>query len=172
MFKKNVYAFSALLALSCSVYAMEERDDLSSSVERKGNRNALDLRVLHGTQLRQTTAVGEEDFETFPLVFDFSAVSEDFSPKITVSPASSTQSSSFNAEIAAQEEIEKQLTSRLAELESALEASKVEATELRTSLERERAQSQLLQGALDAVNAGVFSDQCQTSHPSEQSIDS
>ena len=95
MFKKNVYAFSALLALSCSVYAMEERDDLSSSVERKGNRNALDLRVLHVTQLSQTTAVGEEDFEPFPLVFDFSAASEDFSPKITVSPASSTQRSLF-----------------------------------------------------------------------------
>jgi DNA repair exonuclease SbcCD ATPase subunit len=39
MFKKNLYSFCALIALSCSAYAME--DDLAPSVEEKGGRNAL-----------------------------------------------------------------------------------------------------------------------------------
>jgi hypothetical protein len=104
MFKKNLYAFSALLALSCSVYAMEERDDLSSSVESGGGRKALrsSSASRHADEL--DTAIGEKTFEPFPkdafltdfpLEFDFSASSESLSPKMTASPASSTQSSLF-----------------------------------------------------------------------------
>ncbi|MBX9786825.1 MAG: hypothetical protein K2Y08_05765, partial [Alphaproteobacteria bacterium] len=39
MFKKNLYSFCALIALSCSAYAMLE--DVSSLGEGKGDRNAL-----------------------------------------------------------------------------------------------------------------------------------
>lgn len=143
MFKKNVYAISAILTLSCSAYAMEGRDDLSSS---ETNAPRSSSASWHAPE--PETAIEEDAFEPFPkdtfptpfpIEFDFSADSEGFSPKITASPASSTQSSLSNAEIAAQEEIEKQLTSRLTELEDELKASKAEAAVLRTSLEEERA---------------------------------
>ncbi|MBX9786945.1 MAG: hypothetical protein K2Y08_06375 [Alphaproteobacteria bacterium] len=39
MFKKNLYSFCALIALSCNAYAMG--DDLSPTVEEKGGRSAL-----------------------------------------------------------------------------------------------------------------------------------
>jgi hypothetical protein len=93
MFKKNVYAFSALLALSCSAYAMEGRDDLSSSAEKKGGRIALRSSSAswsapepEANRSSPAAVLGEsvdQIFEPFPLEFDFSA------------PASSTQSSLF-----------------------------------------------------------------------------
>lgn len=93
MFKKKLYAFSALLALSCSAYAMEERDDLSSSAEKKGDRIALrSSSAAWGTPEPEANTsspaavLGEsvdQIFEPFPLEFDFSA------------PTSSTQRSLF-----------------------------------------------------------------------------
>jgi hypothetical protein len=72
MFKKNLYSFCAVLALSCNAYAMLDGDDSSSSVETKGGRNAL----------RASTASlgidGQEPAEASPS-----------------SPASSTQNSFF-----------------------------------------------------------------------------
>lgn len=61
------------------------------------------------------------------------------------------------AQIATQEEIEKQLTSRLAELESTLEASNAEAAELRTSLETERTESQRLHSAIEDIKVELLS---------------
>jgi DNA repair exonuclease SbcCD ATPase subunit len=72
MFKNNLYAFSALIALTCGAYAMG--DELSSSEETKGGRNALRA---------STMSLGIDDQEP------------DETEANTSSPASSTPSSFF-----------------------------------------------------------------------------
>ena len=71
MFKKNLYSFCALIALTCGAYAME--DDLSSSEEKKDGRNALRA---------STASLGIDDQEP--------------AETSQSSPASSTQDSLFS----------------------------------------------------------------------------
>lgn len=183
MSKKNLYAFSALLTLSCSVYAME-RDDLSSSLgsvfrssSASGDIPGEKPDKTGAQEFFPTAVLGEpvdEAFAPFPSKFDFSALESstqslsfpDDNAEVTVTLLAQRDATkiteleaeleAFKAQIAVQQEIERQLTSRLAALKAEFEASKAEARELRTSLKTERAESKRLRDALNDIKVELL----------------